>query len=161
MPEPLYSVEFDEVKGLQEALRALERTGGSLRRPIRKFLRYQLKQTDQTFVKRGRGEVRWPPLAPSTVRQKRRLGMRATSILQGPKRVLRKSMKQELRTTGLRHVASLFTDVFYGAFHQSGTRKMPQRQILFFTPDDITKAEELMLEEVEKSMRDSFARGRR
>ena len=159
MAEELYKIEFSEVAQLQRGLNLLKSVGGKPKAAASRFTSYMRKQTDQTFVKRGRGEVRWPALAASTVEQKRRKGRRATSILQDT-RTLRKSIVHETSGRGDRFVSSQSTNVPYATFHQTGTRLMPARPFAFYTDKDVDQSEAILLEETEKALRKAIARRR-
>lgn len=68
----------------------------------------------------------WKPLKPSTVRARRRFGLGARPILVVTGR-LKKGVKIKQVTNTK---ATVGNDVKYYPYHQLGTRKMPQRQIL-------------------------------
>lgn len=66
---------------------------------------------------------KWSPLSPATVSRKRKLGQSLRILVATDK------MRQSLRVDVGRKSVKLVMD-FPSEFHQSGTRKMPKRQIL-------------------------------
>ncbi len=112
---------------LQPILRSLTQLGGKLAVPT-DFLEatgdYFLKRVEQGF----RSEVdpygkKWAALSPATISQKERLGYPLKILTRTGN--MRRSPKYIVQGKSVKIVASHPSE-----FHQSGTRKMPQRQIL-------------------------------
>lgn len=88
------------------------------------------EQNTKQFTSRGARYVTpWPPLSPSTIAEKKRLGYPVAPLVRTT--ALRTSLTQ--RPMGVEHITgremSAGTDVSYAHFHQTGTRRMPRRQL--------------------------------
>jgi phage gpG-like protein len=102
----------------------------------------------EQFESHGHGE--WPPLAESTLRQK----------TGGEMLVQSGEMKDSFSLTSSARQAEWGTSVFYAAFHQDGTTKMPQRQVIPdpFRAEDRRKLEGAMVAYVNAAARSTFGR---
>lgn len=97
--------------------------------PLRGFGNYLGRKTEQQFVQQEDPDGRpWADLAPSTLAQKRRQGY--------PDDILTRTGKMRRSFKAIASSRSLtITMSFPAQFHQSGTRKMPQRRILGLNPE--------------------------
>ncbi|MEH2135435.1 phage virion morphogenesis protein [Nostoc sp.] len=112
---------------LNPILRPLGRLGGKLSNPT-EFLEntggYLLKRAEQSFrTETDPYGKKWVSLSPATIAQKERLGY--------PLKILTRtgSMRSSPRAI-VQGKAVKIVVAFPSEFHQRGTRKMPQRQIL-------------------------------
>jgi hypothetical protein len=112
---------------LNPIIRSLTRLGGKLSIPT-EFLKstgdYLLKRAEQGFrTETDPYGQKWAPLSPATIAEKERLGY--------PRKILtRKGDMRRSPTPTIQGKSVKITIAFPGEFHQRGTRKMPQRQIL-------------------------------
>jgi phage virion morphogenesis protein len=106
---------------LQKAIDQLSRM-----RPVwRDIGEHLLRRADDGFrYERDPYGARWAPLAASTLAQKRRQ-KRIMKILQS-----RGLMRGTLAYQAYENRVVIGFNAFYAAFHQSGTKKMPKRQLL-------------------------------
>jgi phage gpG-like protein len=67
---------------------------------------------------------KWQPLSPATISEKERKGY--------PLKILTRTgtMRSSIRYTVKRKSVQIVVDTKYATFHQTGTRKMPKRQII-------------------------------
>ena len=108
-------------------LRPLSRLGGKLSDPT-DFLRstgdYFIKRVEQGFrTETDPYGQKWAPLSPATIAQKERLGYPRKILTR--KGDMRRSPKATIQGKSVK-----ITVAFPSEFHQRGTKKMPQRQIL-------------------------------
>lgn len=147
---------------IREALIALGPQGG---KGLMSAIGLMLKRsTADKFRAQGDGESDWEPLAESTIAARRdvqtasaTVGKRKTragrerarerlSRVIGEVRILdddgtlRRSIEYEASPTEV----DIGTDVFYGAFHQEGTRNMPRRRFLTVTERDSAEVSRLV-----------------
>lgn len=111
-------------------------------------------ETDR-FDTEGHGE--WPELAPSTVREKTRLGFPLDILVRTGK--LKKSLTERelaMRLTPLS--MSWGTDVEYAKYHQEGTTKMPQRKVLDIDVADRRRLEAAMVGWIDQVAAESLGR---
>jgi hypothetical protein len=105
------------------------------------------------------GDGQWPPLADSTVLEKERLGFPADPLVRsGDLKDSLVNPDQAMRT-GLMH-AEWASDIPYAGYHQDGTSKMPQRQVIPdpFKVEDRRKLEAAMVTYVNEASRLTFGR---
>jgi hypothetical protein len=112
---------------LNPIVRSLTRLGGKLTTPT-DFLKstgdYFLKRVEQGFrIETDPYGQKWAPLSPATIAEKERLGY--------PSKILtRTGAMRRSPTITIQGKSVKITIAFPSEFHQRGTRKMPQRQIL-------------------------------
>ncbi len=149
MAEPFIDMDIRQSLAMQRGLELLSRHGGDLRRPVALFGIYSRNKTDETFRGRGRGAVRWEPLADSTIESRKRRHRNATNILQDSGD-LRRKIEVDTFTDLFSFISSQRSQQHYGLFHQEGTKTIPQRRFLFYTPADITFSKRLILDHVRR-----------
>lgn len=113
---------------LNRAMQRKINTLSDYEEPLRESGEWLLKDVDTNFRKQGalfgRG---WKPLADSTRRQRARQGYPpARPILERTGRLRRGNKIKKVTKDTL----TIGNDVDYFKYHQTGTRKMPQRKVL-------------------------------
>lgn len=107
----------------------------------------------------SKGEGAWPALADSTVREKQQQGWPEDPLVRTGD--LKASLVNPgvAADTGPRHMV-YGTDVDYAQFHQAGTRKMPQRQVIPdpYRVEDRRKVEGAMVTYINAAARETFGR---
>jgi phage gpG-like protein len=137
MAEPVITIDYDlkRLKEIPKLMKDIERNGGNVKKPLKRWGVYELRQTDLTFEKQGRGTVRWKPLAEVTkiMRRYRKRGRGRT----GPKKALQDTghLKRSVRTVtfkqGKTWAQAVFTRTPYAETHQEGgTMIIPARTIV-------------------------------
>lgn len=105
------------------------------------------------------GQGAWPPLAETTLAEKERGGWPADPLIRTGD--LKASLVDPGRASdkGPRHMI-YGTDVEYAWFHQTGTRKMPQRQVIPdpYRVEDRRKVEGAMVSYINAAARETFGR---
>lgn len=122
------------VHGLDEVrreLHAMQRRTRDLSPAWEEFLHWWADTTAEQFSSRGRRwRTPWRPLAPRTVREKRREGFLADPLVRTT--ALRHSLTS--RPLGIEHIRAhdleAGTGVSVAHFHHRGTRRMPARPLL-------------------------------
>ena len=97
---------------------------------------------DKNFQQSGRPA--WSPLRPATVKRKMQLGYSLKALIRTGR--LKSSIAGEVTRNSLR----IGTAVFYGKFHQLGTKKMAARPFLFFQRQDIADITALVMRHLQK-----------
>lgn len=105
--------------------------------PAWKSITTFLERTERSqFAQQGVAKS-WAPLAQSTVESKRRNGLRP-EILRATD-ALKNSMTKKSSGDAIRIQEPTFmvfgTSVPYAGYHQTGTKRMPQRRVLDLTPE--------------------------
>lgn len=128
MAELIFTI--DDVKAKKMFSKALSLVT-DLREPLKEAESYQLKQIDQQFRSEGVNilEKKWKSLKSKTIQQRLRSGFRAGPILTRTGK-LRKSIKRKSLS---KDKLVIHSTVSYYPPHQTGTKKIPQRQILGFS----------------------------
>ena len=134
-----------DLKGpLGRALRRFERKGRAAAEVMPVVADTLVAAVLETFEQQGPG---WPALAPSTVKARRAQGAGA-KILQDTG-VLAGSIQPSTGTGAYGPWAAAGTNIHYGAFHVTGTSRMPRRDFLDVDLRAIAReAAELILLEV-------------
>jgi phage gpG-like protein len=112
---------------------------------------------EEQFSTHGQGA--WPPLAQSTLEQKSRHGWPSDPLVRTG------SLKESLTNPGAAGDKgpmrfSYGTDVEYARYHQEGTTKMPQRQVIPdpFRVEDRRKLEQEMVKWINSEAAKAFGR---
>lgn len=132
--------EFDRAQfdKLTRKVRAMQRRAQDVSPAWEALLDWFVEQNQAQFLTRG-GRYRdpWPPLAQSTVDQKFRQGWPLDPLIRTGDLV--RSLTH--RPLAIEHITGrevrAGTDVSYARFHQTGTRRMPQR--ILFSPVQIRR----------------------
>ena len=130
-------LEYD-LKGLKQIpilLKRIERAGGRVDVPLKKWGIYQIAQTAKTFQDEGRGKVKWPKLHEVTkiMRKYRKRGSGRTGQMKALQDTghLKRSIKQLTYKQGKTQVELVYTKVPYAKTHQEGGKmKIPARTIV-------------------------------
>ena len=147
---------------IREAMIALGPQGG---KGLMSAIGLMLKRsTADKFRAQGDGESEWEPLAESTIWQRRDVQKASATVGRRKTRAGRERAQERLsRAIGelkildddgtlrrsIEYEASatqvdIGTDIFYGAFHQEGTRDMPRRRFLTVTARDSAEGNRLV-----------------
>lgn len=124
----------------------------SFREPLTKSVRAVIIPSIRTnFAAQGRPQ--WAPLAPATVATRGASG----PILNRTGRLLKVATQFNIwsYTKDSATITGLDQRVKYASYHQSGTRKMPQRAFVLFQDEDEQAIEEIFYEFVDRRMRKS------
>lgn len=124
----------------------------SFREPLTKSVRTVIIPSIRTnFVSEGRPA--WRPLAPATVLDRGASG----PILDRSGRLKKVATQFNIwsYTRDSATITGLDSRVKYAAYHQSGTRKMPQRAFVVFQDEDEVAIERIFYEFVDRRMRKS------
>ena len=123
-----------QAPGLEQMGKAMNSLADKIANPDAQLMRRLgdacLEDIDKRFMTRGYGT--WPSLAPSTIKRKGNdfilidSGVMFSSVKVGA--VLPGSVQVNVPVGGKRH------DPNVPGYHQSGTRRMPQRKIIEITP---------------------------
>ena len=125
------------IKGIDSTIKALQAEAKQLS-DHRAFLRDEvapLLRREFREVYRSRGYGKWPPLAPSTIAQRRRDGY-GTAPLVRTGNYLKNSANlrgQRIR----RNVLEITSPVYYAQYHEFGTRHIPPRPVFKYVADRI------------------------
>lgn len=125
MADPLISAKVNEVQ-LAAANRRLERFASAMHDQTpanREASIAMLGYTYRNFDRQGALQGGWKPLAPSTVKQKQRIGKEQPLVRSG-------HMRAGFTSFYSRDNAGVGNEVSYSRFHHEGTRPMPQRLLL-------------------------------
>lgn len=124
-------------KGIKGAIKAYK----DKQKVLKRIGVWYLAQVFQTFRKEGArdGHEKWAELRPSTILARRNKKKGSIKILQD-NGFLRESFNQEVKGSEVR----IGTIVDYAIYHQWGTRKMAQREMLFLTKGDEEHIKEIM-----------------
>lgn len=124
----------------------------SFREPLTKSVRTVIIPSIRTnFAAQGRPA--WAPLAPATVLDRGASG----PILDRKGRLLKVATQFNIwsYTKDSATITGLDSRVKYAKYHQSGTRKMPQRAFVLFQDEDEAAIERIFYEFVDRRMRKS------
>lgn len=110
----------------------------------KRFLKFAanviLKRVQDNLKREGYSEasrfVKWKPLQPSTLKEKKRNGY-SKKILERTGK-MKKSFSYKIENDSDIKI----TSTKYMVYHQYGTKKMPKRKIVTFTKDDLKKIKE-------------------
>lgn len=120
----MFQVNIDS-KSLGKRLDNLTKRTNRLEIPFRRFGLYWVTETEKQFDKQVDPKgTPWAALKPSTLEQKRKLGYPDDILTRTG--ALRKSLGFSAKGKSL----EVFSSSAYGQFHQYGTSKMPQREIV-------------------------------
>jgi phage gpG-like protein len=144
MAKPSMKIEFDRSQIDDMINRYFQKTTNPepLLRAVGKFVRtntlkmFLTKRPDKEAV-RG---VRWKPLKPATIEQKKRLKKRGLAIATDRPLVRGGDLKNSLASENALQIrgkeTTYGTDVEYARYHQEGGKHLPQRKFLFITKDE-------------------------
>lgn len=119
---------------LNPTLKQFKKLGGKLTntQPLMGEVgQYLVSTIDNSFRKEADPyNKKWQPLSPATISEKERKGY--------PLKILTRTgtMRSSVRYTVKNKSVQIVVDTSYATFHQTGTRKMPKRQIV---PDRLSK----------------------
>jgi phage gpG-like protein len=161
-------VTFDtkELRKIRKLADAIIRDGGKIDKPLKRFGVYMMGQTDKTFRSSGRGNVKWKPLSEATLSIRESLGRGGLSTmpLMG-EGMLKRSIDSKVEGPKHERRQVTFTDNPVAPFHQHGARirvfgrgplkRLPKREILFFTKEDKEQAVKEFTEHADKVARDA------
>lgn len=140
------NVDDDEVQGILEAL---DRAYKDFRPYLKEISKVQLDSADESFKTRGTNLGRaWDRLAISTTKRKIRIG-KNIDILQRTG-TMRKSFRVEKLDPNELEIGNT---VKYYKYHQQGTKKMPQRQMLGHSPALIKQHEIAFIDYILKTIK--------
>jgi phage virion morphogenesis protein len=115
---------------LRDVLARLADRVSDLEPAMRRVAGHLADAVEEQFASEGR--PRWPPLAPSTIRQRARQGKWPGKILQVTGR-----LAASITTRSSAREAAVGTSVEYGVYHQLGTRRIPARPFLRLTTEHL------------------------
>jgi len=121
------NIQIDKSKVVGSFKKLVSEITNRSREPLRESAQVIVDESIRNFGTQGFtfGEA-WKPLKPSTVKQRRRMGLGARPIL-----VVSGRLKKGVKIKSVDNKKAVVgNDVPYYPYHQLGTRKMPQRQIL-------------------------------
>lgn len=119
---------------LNPTLKQFKKLGGKLTNPqplLDEVGQYLVSTIDSGFRKEvDPYKKKWQPLSPATISEKERKGY--------PLKILTRTgtMRSSVRYVVKNRSVQIVVDTKYATFHQTGTRKMPKRQIV---PDKLSK----------------------
>lgn len=127
----MISLEVEGIGELKRRFQAMRERTDDLSPAWEEFLTWWAWTNVEQFASKGRRwRTPWRPLAPSTVRNKRREGFLADPLVRTTR------LRGELagRPLGVEHIEASAvdagTDIPYARFHQRGTRRMPARKLV-------------------------------
>jgi len=127
--------DFKNVKRVNAMVDQIERDGGNVEKPLKRFAVFMTGQVAKTFKEEGRGHVQWKKLSPITVIMrsykggKQRKTKRQPKILQKTRNLVR-SLRFDVQKKGSSFVYRQFLKAPYAGTHQyGGTMKIPKRVI--------------------------------
>lgn len=115
-----------DTSSVKTAFAKIKKALADLSSPMRDISLLMKEAVMNNFEDEG-NPTRWKALAEST--------RRAKMIKYGPgKQILEGSgwLKQSINASSTANEAAVYTGVFYGVYHQTGTRRMPQRAFMPF-----------------------------
>lgn len=124
-------------KRMQSVLASLDHGFSDFRPLLNDFSEVQLKSADEAFKTRG-GNIGqpWKTLKMQTIKQKIKIGKNIDILQRSGK------MRKSFRVSKLnKNELEIENTVSYFKYHQTGTRKMPQRQMLGHSPALIKRYE--------------------
>lgn len=101
-----------------------------LSKPLKDIAVYMKEEVMENFEQEGR-PTKWTALAASTIEKKRKAKGVSGQILE-----FHGKLKQSINIRSTKDEAAVFSGVFYGVYHQTGTRKMPQRAFMPYSDTD-------------------------
>lgn len=125
MPTPLVSVTLNEQQRAAVE-RRLERFAVALTDPTPANREASIAMygfTLRNFDRQGGLQGGWAPLAPSTIRQKQRIGKETPLVRSG-------ALRASFTSFYSRDNAGVGNELSYSKFHQDGTARMPQRELM-------------------------------
>lgn len=125
MPTSPPIVQLNEAQ-LRAANRRLEHFAREIAAPIEAHREASIAMfgfTMRNFDRQGALQGGWRPLAPSTIRQKERIGKEVPLVRTG-------HMRAGFNSFYSRDNAGVGNEVTYSRFHHEGTAKLPQRELL-------------------------------
>jgi phage virion morphogenesis protein len=138
---------------LTEAFKTLRNNVHDLSKPMRDIAVYMKEEVLENFEQEGRSK-RWAPLSPKTKEIKEKKKGTTGKILEFHGRLI-----QSINLRSDKNEASVFTGVFYGVYHQTGTRKMPQRAFMpYDSASNIPPFDKEGLENIKSIMSDHLAK---
>ncbi len=117
-------------KGVDTLTSKLSKELDDLSQPLRDVAVYMKEEVMENFEREGR-PTKWTSLAASTIKQKRKAKGVSGQILE-----FHGKLKQSINIRSGKDEAAVFSGVFYGVYHQTGTRKMPQRAFMPYSQND-------------------------
>lgn len=130
------SVSVDASK-VQSVLKSVNDGMADYSKLLKEFSKIQLESADEAFKTRGRNiGMPWEKLKSSTVKEKLRIG-KNIDILQRSG-TMRKSFKVQKLT---KNELEIGNTIKYFKYHQLGTQRIPQRQMLGHSPQLVKRYE--------------------
>jgi len=111
-------------KDVADLFGKLRKELSDLSKPLKDIGVYMKEEVMENFEQEGRPKG-WAPLAESTIEKKKKAKGASGQILE-----FHGKLKQSINMRSDKAEASVFTGVFYGVYHQTGTRKMPLRAFM-------------------------------
>ena len=144
MSEATIWVHIDD-REVIKLLKQLEATGKDMSPVMRKIAGIMADAVEENFEKEGRPE-RWPPLAPSTMKQREKQGHWPGKMLQRTG-----SLASSVSSESDAHIASVGTNKVYAAIQQFGGMagrgkrvRIPPRPFLALDNDDLKEIIEVI-----------------
>jgi len=117
-------------KGIDTLTKRLNKELSDLSKPLKDVAVYMKEEVMENFEQEGRPKG-WAALADSTIEKKKKAKGVSGQILE-----FHGKLKQSINLRSDKSEASVFSGVFYGVYHQTGTRKMPQRAFMPYSDSD-------------------------
>lgn len=115
-----------DTKKIERRLRILSNGVSDFRKPLKDSADLSKKLFEGNFPKQGTEFKKWKNLSPATIAAKVRMGFSRKPLIATGK--LRKGFKT-LKLT--RFFAVVSNKVKYYKYHQTGTKRLPKRQMIF------------------------------
>ena len=110
----------------KRAIKNLLSAVSDLKKPLGEVERFQKREIESQFSSEGAHITsRWAPLAPSTIAQRIRKGFGAGPILTASGKMRKSNKRKKLNKNTLQ----IENRQKYFKYHQSGTGRMPRRQV--------------------------------
>lgn len=125
MADPLVTISLNEVQ-LAAMTRRLEGFASAMRDPTTANREASIALygfTIRNFDRQGAFQGGWAPLAPSTIKQKQRLGKEVPLVRSG-------AMRAAFTSFYSRDNAGVGNELSYSRFHHEGASRLPQRTLL-------------------------------
>ena len=156
-------IEVDD-KGVKEALRELSERMEDMTPVMRRIGELLVSSVQENFNREGRysepgswrgGSKRWQPLAPSTIKQRERLGYWPGQILTRTGR-----LKASITYHAGRDYVAVGTNLVYAAIHQFGGKagrghraNIPARPFLVVQDEDLDEIREIIARAILKGLK--------
>ena len=138
-----------DTRAVTKAIKGLQKGLSDFRPVLKEASTYQLGKVDKQFATEGTEITsKWKDLEARTIRSRIAAGYGAGPILTASGK-MRKSIKQNKLTAKELNIGS---NVSYFKYHQTGTDKMSQRQVLGHSKEMTQKVTDLAHKHLKKSM---------